>query len=293
MEVIILTGMSGAGKSVAANFLEDMGYFCVDNVPPQMLKDMIEAFARWESLEGVSIKKAAFVVDIRGASVFKGVKVAMEHLLETGADIDIRLIYLEASDEVLLSRYKQSRRNHPLADGIGILEALKKERALMSGIKEISQEVIDTSNIDISEFREILSKMISGLPSDKNISILVQSFGFKYGIPTDSDNVFDVRFIPNPFYIHTLRPFSGLDKEVYEYVFSFDITHEFMQKVKDIIVYALPYYIKEGKVRLNIGIGCTGGRHRSVAMAEELTKFLLDKGYNVSVNHRDLRKDRE
>jgi len=289
MEMIILTGMSGAGKSVAINYLEDMGFFCVDNVPPQMLESMVQTFSKWESKDGVSINKIAFVVDIRSASMFSGLLPAFEAIDHLG--IPYRIIFLEASDNVLLSRYKQSRRNHPLADGKGIAQGIAMERSLMSQIKEMTPDVIDTTNLQSGELRDILHNMLAKDDKETRMTILVQSFGFKYGIPLDCDNVVDVRFIPNPYYVAELKTCSGLDSKVKDFVFSYPETNEFMKRMEDMILFAIPYYIREGKVRLNIGVGCTGGRHRSVAMAEKLVETLSSKGFHVAIDHRDLNND--
>jgi len=289
MEVLILTGMSGAGKSVAVNFLEDMGYFCVDNVPPQMLKSMVQTFSKWEDKETVLINKIAFVVDIRSASMFSGLIPALESISRMG--ITYRIIYLEASDQVLINRYKQSRRNHPLAKGKGIAQGIAMERKLMSQVKEMTPDVINTTNTEPGELRDMLYKMLSKDEKETRMTILVQSFGFKYGIPMDCDNVIDVRFIPNPYYLPELKALCGLDSQVKDYVFSFPETKEIMNKLVDMLLFAIPFYIREGKVRLNIGIGCTGGRHRSVALAVELANTLSDKGFHVSIDHRDLDND--
>ena len=289
MELIILTGMSGAGKSVAVNFLEDMGYFCVDNVPPQMLKSMVQTFSKWQTKETVLINKIAFVVDIRSAAMFSGLIPALESIDRLG--IAYRIIYLEASDPVLISRYKQSRRNHPLAKGKGIAQGIALERQLMSKVKEMTPDVINTTNTEPGELRDILHKLLNKDEKETRMSILVQSFGFKYGIPMDCDNVVDVRFIPNPYYLPELKMLCGLDAPVRDYIYSFPETQEFMDKMVELLLFAIPFYIREGKVRLNIGIGCTGGRHRSVALAEDLTKILSDKGFHVSIDHRDLDND--
>ncbi len=289
MEMIILTGMSGAGKSVAVNFLEDMGYFCVDNVPPQMLKSMVQTFSKWESKDTVLSSKIAFVVDIRSATMFSGLIPALESIDRMG--IPYRIIYLEASDQVLINRYKQSRRNHPLAKGKGIAQGIALERELMSKVKEMTPDVINTTNSEPGELRDLLHKMLSKDEKESRMTILVQSFGFKYGIPMDCDNVIDVRFIPNPYYLPELKTLCGLDEKVRDYIFSFPETKEIMSKLVDMLLFAIPFYIREGKVRLNIGIGCTGGRHRSVALAVELADALSGKGFHVSIDHRDLEND--
>ncbi|MHB1455090.1 MAG: RNase adapter RapZ [Saccharofermentanales bacterium] len=291
MEVVILTGMSGAGKSVAVNYLEDLGYFCVDNAPPQMLHSMLKTFLKWEKEEGVSVNKVGFVVDVRSAVMFSGVLPAFAQIEKMG--IQPRIIFLDASDQTIVNRYKQSRRNHPLAEGKGILQGIAEERELMSKIKSMVPDVIDTTNIEPWELRDTLYRMLSGGKEENKLAILVQSFGFKYGIPLDCDNVVDVRFIPNPFYISELKGFSGLDDKVKEYIYTFPETNEFMKRLKELTLYTIPYYTREGKIRLNIGVGCTGGRHRSVAMAEDLGEFLKSKGFNVIVDHRDLKNDVE
>lgn len=289
MELLILTGMSGAGKTIAVNYLEDMGYFCVDNVPPQMLESMVRTFSKWEDKDPASIKKVAFVVDIRSATMFSGVIPALEKIGQIG--YPYRIIFLEASDQVLINRYKQSRRNHPLADGKGIAQGIEMERKLMSQIKELTPDVINTTNITPGELKDTLYKMLSKDNQIAKMTILIQSFGFKYGVPMDCDNVVDVRFIPNPYYIPELKALCGLDCKVHDYIYSFPETGEFMQKMSEMLLFAIPYYIREGKIRLNIGIGCTGGRHRSVALAEELAKIFIEKGIHVAIDHRDLEND--
>ncbi len=221
--------------------------------------------------------------------MFSGLIPALESIDRLG--IAYRIIYLEASDPVLISRYKQSRRNHPLAKGKGIAQGIALERELMSKVKEMTPDVINTTNIEPGELRDILHKLLSKDEKETRMSILVQSFGFKYGIPMDCDNVVDVRFIPNPYYLPELKMLCGLDTPVRHYIYSFPETQEFMEKMVELLLFAIPFYIREGKVRLNIGIGCTGGRHRSVVLAEDLTKILSDKGFHVSLDHRDLGND--
>lgn len=289
MELIILTGMSGAGKTIAVNYLEDMGFFCVDNVPPQMLESMVTTFSKWQDKEGVAIEKIAFVVDIRSAAMFSGLVPALESIDKLG--FPYRIIFLDASDQILINRYKQSRRNHPLADGMGISQGIEMERKMMSQIKEMTPDVINTTKLTPSQLKETLYKMLSKDEKESKMTVLIQSFGFKYGVPMDCDNVIDVRFIPNPYYIPELKPFCGLDCQVSDYVFSFPETNEFVDKLLDILTFTIPFYIREGKVRLNIGIGCTGGRHRSVAITEKLAKAISEIGLHVAINHRDLDND--
>lgn len=291
MEVVILTGISGAGKTVAANYLEDMGYFCVDNAPVNMLKSMMSTFLKWHEENGVIVNKVAFVVDVRSVSIATSEDLEKAFSFFTKGKIPCRIIYLEASDQEIINRYKLSRRNHPLAKERGIIQAIKEERAMMMRIKEMTTDVIDTTNIEQLELKDMLYQMLSAEKSEAKMSILVQSFGFKYGMPVDCDNVVDVRFIPNPYYDPVLKPFCGMDKEVVDYVMSFKETNEFIEKFRDLLLFSIPYYIREGKVRLNIGVGCTGGRHRSVAIAEELGRILKEKYPDVTVFHRDLEND--
>ena len=292
MEIIILSGMSGAGKSLAANYLEDMGFFCIDNLPPDLVPDLVSSFARSSSLgniKDIDINRMAFVIDVRGLDLFDGIIPALEQL--NALAVSYRIIFLDATDQALLSRYKQSRRNHPLAQGRGIVKAIELERQRLAPIKNLAADVIDTTNLTPAEFRDILYAMLSPSDRDERMTILIQSFGFKYGIPLDCDNVIDVRFIPNPFYDTALRPMSGLDQPVRDHVLSYEETRQFMTMQEQIFEFATPYYIREGKVRLTIGVGCTGGRHRSVVLAEDLANRLRDNHLRVVVDHRDIDKD--
>lgn len=292
MEIVILTGMSGAGKSLAANYLEDMGFFCIDNLPPDLVPDLVNSFARSSSLGRTTdndTNRMAFVIDVRGLDLFDGIIPALDRLSDM--QVDYRIIFLDATDQTLLSRYKQSRRNHPLAQGRGIVKAIELERQRLAPIKNLAADVIDTSNLTAGDFRNILYAMLSLSDRDERMTILIQSFGFKYGIPVDCDIVIDVRFIPNPFYIENLKSMSGQDDAVRDYVLGFDETRTFMDMQEKTLEFAIPYYIREGKVRLTIGIGCTGGRHRSVVLAEDLANRLRDNHLRVVVDHRDIDKD--
>jgi RNase adapter protein RapZ len=292
MEIIILTGMSGAGKSLAANYLEDMGFFCIDNLPPDLVPDLVNSFARSSSLgrtTDIDTSRMAFVIDVRGLDLFDGIIPALDRLSDM--QVEYRIIFLDATDQTLLSRYKQSRRNHPLAQGRGIVKAIELERQRLAPIKNLAADVIDTTNLTPGDFRNILYAMLSLSDRDERMTILIQSFGFKYGIPVDCDNVIDVRFIPNPFYIDNLKAMSGLDDAVRDYVMGFDETRLFMDMQESVIEFAIPFYIREGKVRLTIGVGCTGGRHRSVVLAEDLANRLRDNHLRVVVDHRDIDKD--
>jgi RNase adapter protein RapZ len=292
MEVIILTGMSGAGKSLAANYLEDMGFFCIDNLPPDLLPDLVHSYERSSRIipsSEADMNRMAFVIDVRSLELFDGIIPALEKLNQMA--INYRIIFLDATDQVLLNRYKQTRRNHPLAQGRGILQAIALERQRLSPIKDLAADVIETSNLSPAELRNMLYAMLSMTDRDERMTILIQSFGFKYGIPVDCDCVIDVRLIPNPYYIPDLKPLCGMDKPVQDYVLSFDETRTFMDMQEKLFEYAIPYYIREGRVRLTIGVGCTGGRHRSVVLAEDLANRLRDNHLRVVVDHRDLDKD--
>lgn len=292
MEIVILTGMSGAGKSLAANYLEDMGFFCIDNLPPSLLPDLMASYLKkrdsllaHETDDG----RMAFVIDIRSSDLFEEIFAALDRLSQL--DVAYRIIYLEATDQALISRYKQSRRNHPLAQGRGIVQAIELERQRLAPIKELASDVIETSALTPNELRDMLYAMLSSDERDERMTILVQSFGFKYGIPVDCDCVIDVRFIPNPYYVPELKPLSGLDQAVIENVMSYRETITFMDMQAKLLAFAIPYYIREGKVRFTIGVGCTGGRHRSVVLAEDLAGRLRDNNLRVVIDHRDLEKD--
>lgn len=292
MEIIILTGMSGAGKSLAANYLEDMGFFCIDNLPPDLLPELVNSYARSSSRlfsADIDMNRMAFVIDVRSLELFDGIIPALDKLSQMA--ITYRIIFLDATDQSLINRYKQSRRNHPLAQGRGIVQAIELERQRLAPIKNLASDVIETSNLAPAELRNMLYAMLSETDRDERMTILIQSFGFKYGIPVDCDSVLDVRFIPNPYYIQELKPLSGLDDSVRDYVLSFEETRTFMDMQEKLFEYTIPYYIREGKVRLTIGVGCTGGRHRSVALAEDLANRLRDNHLRVVVDHRDLDKD--
>ncbi|MDW7656291.1 MAG: RNase adapter RapZ [Bacillota bacterium] len=292
MEIIILTGMSGAGKSLAANYLEDMGFFCIDNLPPSLLPELMTSYIKkrdsllaHEPDDG----RMAFVIDIRSSDLFEEIYAALDRLNQLS--VAYRIIYLEATDQALISRYKQSRRNHPLAQGRGIVQAIEMERQRLAPIKELASDVIETSALTPNELRDMLYAMLSSDERDERMTILVQSFGFKYGIPVDCDYVIDVRFIPNPYYIPELKPLSGLDQAVIDNIMSYRETTLFMDMQAKLLSFAIPFYIREGKVRFTIGVGCTGGRHRSVVLAEDLAGRLRDNNLRVVIDHRDLEKD--
>ncbi len=284
MEFVIVTGMSGAGKSAALKFLEDMGFFCVDNLPPLLIEKFAEACFN----SGSEIEKIALGIDIRGGKLFDDFFVGLDKL---DVDYGYKILFLDASDNVLLKRYKESRRSHPLAknDRIGI--GIKRERNLLERVKKRADYIIDTSYMLTRELKEKISDIFIDKQDFNSLVITILSFGFKYGIPEDADLVFDVRFIANPFYVPELKCKTGKDKEVRDYVLSYDTSEKFLEKLTDMIDFLIPNYILEGKNQLLIGIGCTGGKHRSVTLAEELYKILKQRQESVNIKHRDIDND--
>jgi len=285
MEFIIVSGMSGAGKTRAINVLEDIGYYCVDNMPPAL----IPRFAEMCFQSGGKISKVAFVTDARGANKLDKFFEGLDELKKAGFKYEI--LFLDASDEALIKRYKETRRMHPLMNiyNGSIVHAIAAERELLADIKKQASYIIDTSNLTSQQLKDYIIELYA---KDRkyNMIVSVQSFGFKYGAPTDADLVFDVRCFPNPFYVDELRNKTGLDKEVYDYVFGFPQTNIFMQKLCDMINFLIPLYIEEGKSSLLIAIGCTGGKHRSIAIAEKLNKYINENITHSAVTHRDILK---
>lgn len=281
MDFLIISGMSGAGKSEAVKAIEDMGYYCMDNVPSVLLPQIADLCARSER----HIEKVAVVVDIRGLGFFDDLFNTMDSLKSQG--IMVRVIFMEASDKVLLRRYKELRRPHPLTPGGLISDGIEKERELLAEIRSRSDDVIDTSSLTKGDLRNELMRILKGEQLSK-LTISICSFGFKHGILSDADLVFDVRFIPNPFYIPELKPLTGETKEVQSYVLENSTTKEFIQKTISLLEFLIPHYTKEGKTQLIVGIGCTGGQHRSVAIATKLKQLLESVGERVTLSHRDL-----
>lgn len=283
-QLLIVTGMSGAGKSRALQSLEDMGYFCIDNLPPILIPKFSELCC-----SGEKISHVAMVVDIRGGEFFESLNEALQVLAEK--NINYEIIFMEASDKSLISRYKETRRSHPLAPNGRITEGVKKERELLQNIRNKSDYIIDTSTMKTNELKELLKKRFGDKNSGNRINVNLVSFGFKYGLPLDADMVWDVRFLPNPYYLPEMRHKTGRVPEVAEYINKQEITQEFKAKYFDVVNFLLPQYEKEGKSQFVIAIGCTGGMHRSVCMTEELGKYLREVGYYVIVEHRDMLKN--
>ncbi|MDT2744748.1 RNase adapter RapZ [Enterococcus asini] len=285
LKLVIITGMSGAGKTVAIQSFEDMGFFCIDNMPPSLIPKF------WELIkESGKITKIALVVDLRSRSFFEEIQ-SMLVSIENTNFIDTQVLFLDASDEELVSRYKETRRTHPLAmDGL-ITEGIRKERAILEDLKPKATIVIDTTKLTPRQLREKINQEFKS-STDHGFRVEMVSFGFKYGLPIDADIVMDVRFLPNPHYIDDLRPLTGMDQPVYEYVMSFPETEEFYEKFLDLLLTIMPGYVKEGKSSLTVAIGCTGGQHRSVALTERVGHALA-KEYKVNITHRDKDKRKE
>lgn len=281
MEFLIITGMSGAGKTTAIRVLEDIGFYCVDNMPPALLS----SFAGVLTSSGGKIDKIALVTDLRSGDMFGQLFNSLDEL--TKKNITYNILFLDSSDTVLVNRYKQNRRTHPLSTGGDLLKSIQKERELLVDVKNKAEYVIDTSLLSAADFKNKILSIYSGKSTNTGIVIEVISFGFKHGLPIDVDLVFDVRFLPNPYYIDSMRNKTGLDSEVSEYVNSFPQTKEFLSKLTDMLDFLITHYIEEGKNQLVIAIGCTGGKHRSVTIAEDISAFLKEKNYRVLTRHRD------
>ncbi|QOR66187.1 RNase adapter RapZ [Cytobacillus suaedae] len=286
IQLVIITGMSGAGKTVAIQSFEDLGYFCVDNLPPSLLPKFLELMKE----SGSKMNKVALVMDLRGREFFESLFEALDDITEKSW-ITPQILFLDAKDSILVSRYKETRRSHPLANNGSPLTGIENEREILEELKGRAQLIYDTSNLKPRELREKILKQFS-THSSQTFSVNVFSFGFKYGIPIDADLVFDVRFLPNPHYIDTLRPKTGLDEEVSSYVLKWGETQKFVEKLIDLLAFMLPYYKREGKSQLVIAIGCTGGQHRSVTLAEYLGNFFSNE-YKTIVSHRDIDKRKE
>lgn len=286
MRFVIVTGLSGAGKSQAIRSLEDLGYFCVDNLPPTLMGKFAEACYQTDG----KIDKIALVIDIRGGEFFDALFENLKYLGEHNYRYEI--LFLDANDNVLVKRYKESRRKHPLAPEGRILQGIELERKILDEVKYSATNIIDTSELTPMQLREKISQIYGEDGHLENkLFINVLSFGFKYGIPVDADLVFDVRFLPNPFYIPELKEFSGNDKAIKDYVLSFKETKEFLNKLLDMLEFLIPNYVKEGKRQLIVAIGCTGGRHRSVTIANDIYERLNEKGHKVNIEHRDINED--
>ena len=286
MRFVIVTGMSGAGKSTALKMLEDMGYFCVDNLPIPLLPRFVEMFSEPEE----DVKKVAMGIDVRGGQDFPGLKEALDDM--DAREIEYEILFLDAKDDVLIKRYKETRRQHPLSGSGRVDTGIAREREKIMFLKMRATYIMDTSKLLTRELKLELEKIFVRGQKFCSLYITVMSFGFKYGIPQDSDLVFDVRFLPNPYYIDELREKTGNDPEVQDYVMENEKAPIFLEKVKDMVEFLIPNYILEGKNQLVIAIGCTGGKHRSVTLANALYNMLQEQeNYGVRIEHRDIGKD--
>jgi len=281
---VIITGLSGAGKTVAKRALEDLGYFCVDNLPPAL----IPPFAHLCAQSGGRVSRVALVVDARGGEFFRDLAAALRSL--DGMGVAHQVLFLEADDDTLLRRFKESRHRHPLADRVGVEEAIRTERRRLEDIRGLADFIIDTSRLSPAQCRQKVLGLFGAESETGRFTISVVSFGYKHGLPTDADLVFDVRFLPNPQYIEALRPHDGLRDEVAAYVLAAPLTRAFLRRLVGFLEFLVPHFAAEGKTQLVVAVGCTGGRHRSVAVAERLAAILRSRRHKVLVEHRDIDK---
>lgn len=282
LNLVIITGLSGSGKTQALQSLEDMGFFCVDNLPPSLLEKFVELCAQSQG----KIEKAAVVCDLRGGEFFSSLNQTLEDLIQAGYRYEI--LFLEASDDVLVNRYKESRRRHPVSPQGNILDGIRFEREHLAELRGKAHKIIDSSDLTTAQMKSKVRELFGKENDPARMSVSIVSFGFKFGIPLDADMIMDVRFLPNPYYIDKLKPLTGKDKEVSKYVLTNPIAAEFMERFLSMLEFVLPHYLNEGKSHLVIGIGCTGGQHRSVAIVEKTAKFLRKKNFFCTVNHRDI-----
>ncbi|MFC4077504.1 RNase adapter RapZ [Salinithrix halophila] len=283
INLVVITGMSGAGKTVAMQSLEDLGFFCIDNLPPVLLTKLAELLE-----QSGGMKRAALVIDLRGRDFFSSLFESLDRL-EKHHGIHYQILYLDASDQALVRRYKETRRRHPLSPNGTPMDGIRIERQLLEEIKGRAHQIIDTSGLKPAQLKDrIVSRFNQSGQNTLNISF--QSFGFKYGVPIDADLIFDVRFLPNPHYVESLKPRTGKESDVYEYVMKWQETKQFLEKLTDMLAFLIPHYRREGKTSLVVGIGCTGGKHRSVAIAEYLNQCFQEKEWTRSA-HRDIDKN--
>ena len=283
MQFVIVSGLSGAGKSKAASFLEDIGFYCVDNMPA----DLIPQFAQLCMATKGRYERVALVTDVRASLTFDGLFKSLDSLDQM--QLQYTIVFVEADTDVIIKRYKETRRKHPLIkDASELAAAVERERVLLEPIRNRANAIINTSALSTAKLRGEVINLVAGDLKDHAMSVTLTSFGFKYGLPVDADLVFDVRFLPNPYYIAELKHKTGLEPEVRDFVFSYQQTKDFVEKVEDLLAFCLPSYVDEGKTNLVVAVGCTGGKHRSVSVAKELGDFVSQKGYVTTVSHRDL-----
>lgn len=284
MEILIISGLSGSGKSRAATFLEDIGYYIVDNLPAEMMLK----FANFCTASGGRYDRVALVYDVRAGEPFQRLVDVVDKLRRKGG-VRCRMLFLEADTRAIIRRYKETRRSHPLcAEGLSIEEAVRRERELLAPVRERADFVLDTSAFSTAKLRSELLSLFGGGDTQQALNVSVMSFGFKNGLPLEADLVFDVRFLPNPYYVPELKHLTGLDEPVREYVFASEAAGRFLERLEPLLAFLLPQYLQEGRTELVIAVGCTGGRHRSTAMAHHLANYIGELGYPVSESHRDI-----
>lgn len=283
MEVVIITGLSGAGKTKASDWFEDKGYYCIDNMPPALIKNFIDL----AMVGSRNIKKAAFVVDIRGGEFFGDLREILSEL-EKHPDVELKILFIEASNEALIRRFNEVRRNHPLSASAITRDAIEEERIALAALRQRADFVIDTSHLKVAELKSELDKLFEFKTKSASFVLNFMSFGYKYGAPTEADWVIDVRFIPNPYYVASLKALTGNNKKVSSYVMRQDVTQQFVPGLMRTIERLIPYYIKEGKYSLTVAFGCTGGQHRSVTLANEFYRAFMKDGWRVTLEHREL-----
>lgn len=282
IRIVIISGLSGSGKSISIKALEDIGFFCVDNLPVILLPKFLELFVQSPG----EVSKVALVMDARGKNFLMEYPRIFEELKKEGYVMEI--IFLECSDEVLIRRFSETRRTHPLAEGKSVIEGIRLERESLLDLKSIADNIIDTSNYNVHELKNVITQYFSQISSLKKMAVNLVSFGFRYWLPHDADLIIDVRFLPNPYFIEQLKNLNGNSKEVSDYVLKRGEAKKFIKKFSDLIHFLLPLYVKEGKSYLTIAIGCTGGKHRSVSVINELAKSLDKEKYIVNIRHRDI-----
>lgn len=283
MEIVIITGVSGSGKTKAADWFEDQGYYCVDNMPPSLIKNFIEL----AQTSNRTMSKAAFVVDVRGGEFFDDLNQSLTYL-EKSAEVDFKILFVEASEEVLIRRYNETRRNHPLTAAAITREVIEQEKAQLKDLRDRANFIIDTTNLKVADMKMEIERFFVKEDDRASFSMNISSFGYKNGLPIETDIVFDVRFLPNPFYVPTLKNLTGNNKKVSRYVLKYDIAKEFVDEFVNLLKKLIPHYIKEGKYHLNVAFGCTGGQHRSVTMANEVAKIFSHEGIRITLEHRDI-----
>ncbi len=282
MELLMVTGLSGAGKSQAVNCLEDIGYYCIDNIPPRLMADFIQLVSKSPG----QLEKVAFVVDIRGGLFFDDLRETLQELRRSG--VEMRILFIEASDAVLIRRYKETRRTHPLDRDGDVAKAIRTEREKLAYVRDAADIVIDSSGFKVAELYEEIKRLLLPGEESAQLSVTVESFGYKFGVPQEADWVLDVRFIPNPYYVPSLKNLTGRSKKIREYVLRFPESSAFADEVAGGVVRLAPHYIKQGKYHLCLALGCTGGRHRSVVMADEIAARLRAAGISANIIHREL-----